>query len=109
MSSVMPAGDRTKRSAKVRERLDVAARALAALPGGYGVTSLAVGLLARSLPLAPSEAATAATLASFAIYAVVILLAFSARNTLTVWAWIAGATAVLGAALGLSIHLGGRL
>ncbi|PIB94603.1 hypothetical protein CSW62_08345 [Caulobacter sp. FWC2] len=94
---------------ETRERLDIAARAVAAIPGGYLVTSLVVGLLARGLPMAPSEAATTATLASFAIYAVIILLAFSARRTLTVWAWMTSAVMVLGAVLWLSIHLGGRL
>jgi hypothetical protein len=107
MAKVTPMGGRS--GAAWRERLNVAARAVAAIPGGYAVTSLAVALLARHLPLAPSEAVTAATLASFAIYAVVILLVFSARRTLTVWLWMSGAAAILGATLWLSIHLGGRL
>jgi hypothetical protein len=109
MAKVTPMGGRSGAGSAWRARLDVAARAVAAVPGGYAVTSLAVALLARHLPLSPSEAVTAATLASFAIYAVVILLAFSARRTATVWLWMSGAAAVLGAALWLSIHLGGRL
>lgn len=109
MANVKPIGGRPGAGLDWRGRLDVAARLVAAIPGGYLVTSLAVGLLARHLPLAPSEAATAATLASFAIFAVIILLAFSARRTLAVWLWMGGAATGLGAALWLSIRLGGRL
>lgn len=92
-----------------RVRLDVAARAFAAIVGGYVVTALAIGLAARHLPMAPAEATIASTLASFVLYAVILLAAFSVRGTRRVWVWTGATIAVLGAGLWLSIHLGGRV
>jgi len=102
---VLPA-DRLKRLAAA---LAVPARVLAAIVGGYGVTALATALLARLLPLPAAEASIAATLASFALFAVIALACFSARSGLRVWLWLAGAAVLLGAALWLSLRIGGRL
>jgi len=96
-------------SSPARYRWTVAARALAAIPLNYLLTSIVVGLLARHLPLNPVEASAAATLASFAIFAVIAMAVFQARSAGRAWLWMAGATLVLGGLLALSIHLGGRL
>jgi hypothetical protein len=90
-------------------RLDVAARTVAAVGGGYVLTAIITGLGARHLPLAPAQAVLVATVLSFAVYAVVIVWAFSAKSTLKVWLWLGGACAALGALLWLSIDAGGRL
>lgn len=95
------------RSSGWRQRLDVALRATAAIVGGYAVTALATALAARHLPLARSEAVTAATLASFPVYAAILMAAFAAPRTATACAWLGGTCAVLGAALWLSLRLGG--
>lgn len=93
----------------LRVRLNVTARAVAGILGGYVVTALAASLAARHLPLAPSEAVTTTILASFLIYAVIVLSVFAAKSTLKVWLWIGGAIVALGLGLWWSILTGGRL
>jgi len=89
-------------------RLIVASRALLAIPLNYALTAIVTGLLARHLPLARVEASIAATLLSFAIFPVIAMAIFYARSTLRAWLWMTGAIVLLGAALALSIQLGGR-
>lgn len=76
-------------------RLSVAARALAAVVGGYIVTSQVIAVLALLLPLPPSEAALAATLLSFAIYAAIVLAVFAIRSIARVWIGMFAAMAIL--------------
>ena len=90
-------------------RMDVLARALAAVGLGYGLTAIVTGLGARHLPMQPAQAVLTATVLSFAIYAAVIVWAFSAKSTLKVWLWLGAACLVLGGLLWLSIRIGGRL
>lgn len=90
-------------------RWNVAARALAAIPANYVLTSLAVACLARLLPMRPEEASVAATILSFALFATIALTAFAARSVVRLWLWMAGAGLVLGGGLWLSIAAGGRL
>ncbi|MBN9145859.1 MULTISPECIES: hypothetical protein [unclassified Novosphingobium] len=92
-----------------RHRLHVFSRAIAAILGGYVVTSLAVACLARLLPMRAAEASIAATLVSFAIYAGIIVTVFSARSMLRVWISLGSALLLLGAGLYVSILTGERL
>ncbi|XOZ32795.1 hypothetical protein ACMDCT_11290 [Halomonadaceae bacterium KBTZ08] len=87
---------------RLRYRLAVASRVLAAVIGGYTLTSAITVLLALVWPLPRAEAVAAATLLSFALYAVVILWIFSAQNLRTVWGVLilaTGASSVLAWAL----------
>lgn len=87
------------RPSQRRYRLMVAARAVLAIFGGYGVAAIATAYLSLVLPLDRSEAVATATLASFAIMAVAVIWVFAART-------------LGGAAIGLAlpaIGLGGGL
>jgi hypothetical protein len=66
-------------------RLMVASRILAAVIGGYALTSGLAVLLALLLPVSKSEATQASTMLSFIIYAVVVLWIFAARSITRVW------------------------
>lgn len=90
-------------------RWNVAARALAAIPANYVLTSLGIACLARLLPMRPEEASVAATLFSFALFAVLALTAFAVRSIARLWLAMAGAGLILGGGLWLSIATGGRL
>jgi hypothetical protein len=77
-----------------RYRWSVAFRAVAAIGGGYVLTSLLIIAGAIVLPfvgVGQAEATLATSLASFPIYAVIIMAVFQARNTLRAWLWVAGA------------------
>lgn len=74
-----------------RYRLMVASRILAAIIGGYALTSALSVLLALLLPVSRSEATLAATMLSFALYAAVVLWVFAARNVMHVWLGLSGA------------------
>lgn len=89
-------------------RGDVVLRTLAAIPLGYAVASLWAMALARTLPLARSEATITGTLVAFVICAVAAMWAFAARS-----GWKAVWTLVLIGAVPaliswLSITNGGR-
>lgn len=77
-----------------RYRTGVLSRTLAALAGGYALTSLMVIALSLWLPLSKSDAVLTATLLSFLIYAVVIMLVFSVKTALRAWLWLAGLSAI---------------
>ena len=76
-------------TAGLRYRLGVAARALAAIAGGYGVAALSAAVLALCLPaafgMARSEAAMTGTLASFIVFALAVMWVFAARTALRAW------------------------
>lgn len=93
----------------LRQRLDVAARAVAAIVVGYVFAALCTAVLARLLPGGPQEATIAATLLSFALYAAVVVWAFADPRTWRVWLGLAGGCAALGAVLWISLILEPRL
>jgi hypothetical protein len=94
-------------------RWNVASRIVAAVPANYLVTSLATACLARllahGLAVNPAEASVTATLLSFALFATIALFAFGLRSVSRLWLWLAVSGGVLGAALWLSLGMGGRL
>lgn len=69
-------------------RLMVTSRVLAAVFGGYALTSAATVLLARLWPLPQAQAVAAATMLSFVLYAVIILWIFNARHLHSIWLWL---------------------
>ncbi|MGP1717614.1 MAG: hypothetical protein ACTS9Y_10595 [Methylophilus sp.] len=80
-----------KLSKLARYRLMVASRILAAIIGGYALTSALSVLLALLLPVSRSEATLAATMLSFVLYAAVVLWVFAARSVMHIWLWLIGA------------------
>jgi hypothetical protein len=80
----------------LRYRLGVAARAAAALFGGYAVAALAGAALALYLPGPRSETALTGALASFAVYAGAAMWTFAARSAARAWGGLLLASAVLG-------------
>jgi len=82
-----------------RYRGGVAARTLAAVGGGYVLTSIASALLAIALPLPRADAVSIATLLSFVIYTCIILWVFATGSALRAWTGVAASSAMLGAVL----------
>jgi hypothetical protein len=74
----------------------VAARALAAILGGYAFASVAVVFLSYALPLPRAEAVMTATLLGFAIHVGAALWAFAARTALVAWLGLLSLGGVLG-------------
>lgn len=79
------------------------------MPVNYILTTILTALLARHLPMRPSEASIAATLLSYLIFAVLAMVIFAARSTRRMWLWLGSATMGAGLLLALSILWGGRL
>ena len=88
---------------------DIAARALAAVPLNYAVTSALTMLIARLLPGDAAQASIAATTLSFAIFAGIAMTAFAVRSALRLWIGLVAAGLVAGVADWLLIAVGGRL
>lgn len=84
-----------------RYRGGVLARTVAAIGGGYVLTSIAIALLALALPLPRADAVSIATLLSFAVYTGVILWVFATTSAWRAWGGVLVASAVLGAILWL--------
>lgn len=82
-----------------RYRGGVAARAVAAIGGGYVLTAIASALIAVALPLPRADAVTLATLLSFVVYTCVILWVFATTSALRAWIGVLAASGVLGALL----------
>lgn len=77
-----------------RYRWKAANRALAAVVGGYALTSAVTVLLALVWPLPQAEAILASTMLSFALYVGVLVWVFAAKRLLTIWLGLLIATAV---------------
>ena len=71
--------------------LSLVSRVLAAIIGGYLLTSLITLALSLGLPLvgvSRAEAVMASTIISFLIYAAIILAVFHARRAARAWTWL---------------------
>jgi hypothetical protein len=80
-------------------RLAVASRIVAAVGGGYALTSLLTIAVSVLLPLAginQAQSVFAMTSASFVVYAVVIMAVFHARTATRAWLWLLGTGLPLG-------------
>ena len=98
-------------SSSLRYRFGVAARAIAAILGGYGVAALSAAVLALCLPaafgMARSEATMTGTLASFLVFALAVVWVFAARTALRAWSGLAVAAGSLGVLLLVLLRLTG--
>ena len=81
-------------SDSARYRWMVASRVLAAVVGGYALTSAATVLLALVWPLPQAQAVLASTMLSFTLYTVVIVWIFAVKRLRTLWLGLFIATAV---------------
>ena len=79
-------------------------RTLAALLGGYALTSASVIFLGAVLPLPKGQAVLAASLCSFAVYAAVIVWAFATPSLQRIWRVLLAASLLLS---GAGLWLGG--
>ena len=77
-----------------RYRWRVASRVLAAVVGGYALTSAVTVLLALLWPLPKAEAVLASSMLSFALYVGMLVWIFAARRLWVVWLGLILATAV---------------
>lgn len=89
-----------------RYRLAVAARAIAAIGGGYALSALAAIALSLHLPLHRAEAVITGTLAAFVLYTVAVMWAFAARTAWRAWIGLAAPCLVLAAWLWATGGLG---
>ncbi|MFJ3482463.1 DUF3649 domain-containing protein [Pseudomonas sp. NPDC090202] len=98
MTTVPPA-KRVKKTREVplRWRLAVASRVLAALLGGYLLSSLASVCMAQFLPLARAEAVVLGMTLSFLVYLPAVLWCFACRTAWRAWLGVLLPSAVLGA------------
>jgi hypothetical protein len=81
----------------MRHSLPIISRVLAAITGGYAVTSLltlALTLMLAALGVNQAQALLAATTGSFLVWAAIIMAVFHARSALRAWLWLAGAFAL---------------
>lgn len=69
----------------VRHRWSVAARALAALPGGYALAALLASALALLSSAPREEAVAAAALPAYAVHLAAAIWAFWARTAARAW------------------------
>lgn len=74
-----------RRAVSLRYRLDVTARLVAGLAGGYAVASLVAIAAAWALPIEPVEAATAGTIAALVALPIVVMGCFWARTPARAW------------------------
>lgn len=77
-------------------RWSIASRTLAAIGGGYALTSLITLALSLALPwigVGGAEAVQLTTLLSFPLYAAIVIAAFHARSATRVWVNLAAAAA----------------
>lgn len=88
---------------------DIAARALAAVPLNYAVTSALTMLTARLLPGGAQQASVGATLLSFLIFAGVAMTAFAVRSVSRLWVGLITTGVTAGLADWCLIAWGGRL
>lgn len=65
--------------------MSVVSRIAAALLGGYTLTNVLAGSIARVLPMPPADAVFTMILASFAIYVAVVVWVFAARTASRAW------------------------
>jgi len=77
------------RAITARYRLDVAARLVAALAGGYGVAALVAIAAAWALPMARIDAAISGTIAALVAMPVAAMGCFWARSAARAWIGIA--------------------
>lgn len=77
-----------------RYRWMVLSRVLAAVVGGYTLTSFGTVLLALLWPLPQAEAILASTMLSFALYVCVVLWVFATKRLRTIWCVLATASAL---------------
>lgn len=87
-------------------RWQVAARAAAAIFGGYALANIASIGIAQILPMPQKDAVMTALLLSFAIYTGAVLWVFAVRSVLNAWLGLLAPAVLLGGALWFARWLG---
>lgn len=95
-------------AAGLRYRVAVASRAVAAIGGGYLLSSLATRAFALGLPMSPVDNVVAATLIGLAVYPCAAMWVFAAGTATRAWLGLGGACAVFQIAILLLDAIGGR-
>ena len=79
-------------ASNARRRRSLASRVLAAVVGGYALTSLstlAVPMLFSAAGLRQAPALHATTMVGFLVYAGIVIAVFHARSATRAWTWLA--------------------
>jgi len=90
-----------------RYRWQVASRIVAAVVGGYALTSALTVLLALIWPLPRAQAVTASTMLGFIWYTVAVMWVFSTRSATRAWLGMVLPTALLAVLCGWLLPTGG--
>lgn len=80
-------------------RWSIFSRVMAAILGGYLLTSIVIALLAIMLPGSRAEAVLTAMLLSFLIYACVVMWVFACRSASRAWAGVLLPSFIFGGSL----------
>ena len=84
-------------SADARYRLGVASRVLAAVFGGYALTSALASLIALLLPIQRAQAVMTASDMGFLLYVPILLWVFHTRSAARAWGWLTLWTSLISA------------
>jgi len=90
-----PSKARRHRAISPAYRAGVAARAIAAIGGGYLLAALSTRAMALALPLNPVDDVVAATLTGLVVYPCAIMWCFAAASAARAWLGLAGACALV--------------
>ncbi len=82
---------------KTTDRLLVLSRIMAAVFGGYALTTVMILLFSYLLPLPKKDALMLATMLGYIIYALIIIWAFTVSRVKLVWLGIGASTGLCGA------------
>lgn len=83
---------------RLRRSLPMISRVLAAIAGGYAVTSLltlALPLILVSFGIDQAQALLGTTIGSVFFWAAIIMAVFHARSAMWAWLWLVGAALLL--------------
>lgn len=95
----LPSGRVWPRNESARQRVGVAVRTLAAVAGGYALSSLAAAVLAGGLPMARVDAVMTGMLVALIVLPCAVMWSFATRTALRAWLGLLVPIAVLGACL----------
>ena len=81
------------RRVALSRQVDVIARTVAAIAGGYVFSAILATVMAVALPFPRAQAVITGMLVAILAYAGVVIWAFSVRSPLKLWAWLVGLSA----------------
>ena len=97
----LPTGRFWPRNEPARVRVGVAVRTLAAIVGGYVLSSLTAAVLGLMLPMARVDAVMTGTMVALLVFPCAVMWSFAARSALRAWGGLLLPIVVLGVVFAL--------